>query len=87
MNHWPYEVSPWSMDDILSAVKDDDWQALRLSLKGIPTEEKLDRLEEYMASIDGRSANEAWRMHCRIDNYINALKRGGQLNMQMEVVR
>jgi hypothetical protein len=83
--------------EILSYVKDPAWQKFRESLKGLPTTEKLDRLAAYRkvhyrvgsnADLDDMDWTPLSRAHqVRIDNYINALRRGGQLNHKLEVVR
>lgn len=67
------------------AIDDEDWQRFRRSLKGISTKDKLERLCEYY--LDKAE-------HClygdlepcgdcdiciRVDNYVKALCRGGQL--------
>jgi hypothetical protein len=78
-------------DRIKAAVDNDEWQRFRLSLKGLPTHEKLTELYAYYsrtahthASIDlpGGSATHG-RDTCvgciRVDNYLKALCRGGQI--------
>lgn len=62
---------------IAEAVDDEEWQKFRLSLKGISTQAKLGLLQTY------------WSLHCmnddyddlwiRVDNYLKALARGGQI--------
>lgn len=92
-NIWLRRVDSWSMEDILDAVNDADWQAFRLSLKGKNTEVKLDMLDDYMERASARLGageidKDEYRKECiRVDNYINALKRGGQLNMALEAVK
>lgn len=76
---------------IAEAVDDTSWQMFRLSMKGKPTAEKLDMLEEYFD--DWHSSHdlhtEIVNMDCdiciRIDNYIKALCRGGQLEPGMTI--
>ena len=78
MKEWPHKVSVTPIRDVLQAVKDDRWQSFRLSLKGVSTETKLQRLHEYRtSSMKKGNLPEVERL--RIDNYINALLRGGQL--------
>ena len=92
-NIWLRKVDSWSMEEILDAVDDADWQAFRLSLKGKATTRKLEMLDDYMERASARLAageidKDEYRKECiRVDNYINALKRGGQLNMALEVVK
>lgn len=81
MKKWPHSLWTLSKDQIKEhCVNDLEWQKFRLTLKGLPTEEKLDRLNEWRAA-GGVIA------HIQVTNYINALKRGGQLNMALEVQR
>lgn len=82
MNQWPYEVKSHSMAAIQQAVNDADWQNFRLTLKGRSTPEKLDML---FAHIQFNNVGHATSI--RVDNYINALKRGGQLDEHCRVQR
>jgi hypothetical protein len=59
--------------EIMEAVKDSDWQEFRISLKGLPTKRKLERLAVWKEDHKGRKAE------VQVENYINALKRGGQI--------
>ena len=77
MKTWPYPVSGMTQAEILLAVRDDNWQAFRRSLKGITTEEKLKRLLWYRRNASDPGNTKA--IYIRVDNYINALLRGGQL--------
>ena len=85
-NIWLRKVDSWSQEEILAAVDDPDWQAFRVSLKGVATEGKLDMLDDYMERASARLSvgeidKDGYRLECiRVDNYINALKRGGQLD-------
>jgi hypothetical protein len=68
---------------IAQAVDDEDWQEIRLSMKGIPTESKLKMLEWYYGYGDHQYITKECDdcdVCIRIDNYIKALCRGGQLN-------
>lgn len=87
MHKWPYKVESWSMPEILEATKSEHWQKFRKSLKGLSTRQKLLLLEEYQMCQEGMSDEDVELRLIRVDNYINALKRGGQLNMQLEVQR
>jgi hypothetical protein len=83
VNKWPYTVTGLTKEEILQAVKDGEWQEFRLSLKGLSTQEKLERLEERMLKEERRNGGGLSReQEVRIDNYINALLRGGQLIRQ-----
>lgn len=88
MDHWPYEVSNLTQVEIAKFVNDANWQTFRLSLKGISTGFKLRMLQQHRASckrLNGRELSRADQV--RIDNYINALKRGGQLDASNKVVK
>lgn len=61
---------------IAEAVDDEDWQKFRLSMKGQSTERKLNMLEEYYNAHVGEDED---NVTIRVDNYIKALCRGGQL--------
>ena len=72
---------------IAVAVDDEEWQKFRVSMKGKSTQEKLLMLREYMQQtrhthpVDWLTPYDL--VHCdvciRLDNYIKALSRGGQL--------
>lgn len=92
MDRWPYQVDAYTSLEVQQfCVFDESWQKFRLSLKGLPTEHKLNRLHEYREGImlyNSAHMGEAYlprRHQVQIDNYINALKRGGQLDMNLEV--
>ena len=82
---------------IAEAVDNEEWQRFRVSMKGKSTAEKLDMLEEYYEQqrvlgyraeypndrrefLDDRHYED---VKIRIDNYIKALCRGGQLEAGM----
>jgi hypothetical protein len=63
---------------IAEAVDNEEWQKFRLSLKGIPTQDKLALLLAYMDERwDGSPDTED--EYIRVDNYLKALARGGQI--------
>lgn len=77
-----------------------EWQLFRVSLKGLTTSEKLYMLDNRMQFFDANDLKEvvidrdskidsarAYRERCRIDNYIGALIRGGQLSTDLKVQR
>lgn len=90
MNRWPHSIESTTVSEITEyCVNDALWQRFRLSLKGVSTPQKLDRLyarhgEALVLAPDGQSMR---RVQVQTDNYLNALKRGGQLNDHNEVVR
>ena len=92
---WKYQDRKkiWSVENIAYAVYTsttaEAWQQFRVSLKNCSTQWKLKRLElryERMLTMEAGS-EERMLEECRIDNYIGALRRGGQLNTKLEVVR
>jgi len=78
MTSWPHKVLPMTRDEIQHAIDDDRWQHLRLSMKGMTTENKLRELHAYRVS-EMTHTGIPRVVQVRIDNYINALLRGGQL--------
>lgn len=89
---WEYPVKPYTSWEVqMYATNDKDWQRFRLTLKGCPTFKKLEMLRIRRASYCNVSTPPSLfpirRIQVQLDNYINALKRGGQLNMKLEVVK
>jgi hypothetical protein len=69
---------------IAEAVDDEEWQKFRVSLKGQSTRDKLQKLREYYNDEGhGCAFYEPHPENCdvciRVDNYLKALARGGQL--------
>ena len=63
-------------------VRDSDWQAIRLSMKGINTVDKLEVLHAYWdrhhdTAVVGGGYNV---VEIQVGNYLGALRRGGQLD-------
>jgi hypothetical protein len=90
MIRWPYELVSYTTREVNTYCSNDElWQQFRLTLKGLSTERKLDKLfvrHESNKLFDETS--EDMRRHAVQEaNYINALKRGGQLTMDLEVQR
>jgi hypothetical protein len=102
MDSWPYGLTSYSPEEVrVFCVQDVEWQRHRLGMKGIPTRDKLHMLELWAQGRNAhgvfRSSSEEggedlrWGF-CRatdvqISNYLNALKRGGQLDMNLRVKR
>lgn len=88
MNQWPHPVKSYTVEEVKQfCVKDSHWQVFRLHLKGWPTTSKLEMLETWLKG-NGHSTNSNLRAtEVQVDNYLNALKRGGQLDMQLRVQR
>ena len=55
-------------------IRDPAWQEFRKSLKGIPTTEKLNQLSGWL-----KKQKHSTQSNVQVSNYLNALKRGGQL--------
>lgn len=75
-------------EEIHKVIKDEAWQRLRVSLKGKSTYIKLQQCSLYIKSFDEGSSDEARRRaNVQVMNYLNALKRGGQLTAEGMVQR
>ena len=65
-----------------------EWQKFRVSLKGQSTELKLHRLERRYERMQAAADKDEFELErIRIGNYIGALRRGGQLNEDMEIMK
>ena len=87
---WPREVQSMTATEIQRAVYSDSWQRFRRLLKGMPTREKLDQLNWYLERRLEESGGEIIDRDAQVcvDNYINALLRGGQLvRDQFNIIR
>lgn len=88
---WPFKPSVWTKAQVRYAVYESDtadvWQQFRVSLKGCETPKKLARLYSRFIYGDNLNKVEKTLEKCRIDNYIGALVRGGQLNKGLWIVR
>lgn len=89
MREWPMDTHPvqagYSPDRVQEwCVRDGEWQQVRLSMKGIPTEEKLMTLKAYWDRKAGLGLAPE-RVVCQVSNYLGALRRGGQLDMENRV--
>lgn len=91
---WPGATpDSWSQDRVQYSVYEapdhEEWQKFRVSLKGQSTRMKLLRLflysREHMSSADSIKTYDIYK--CRVDNYLGALVRGGQLSSSLEIVR
>lgn len=70
------KVSP---EEVQEAVKDVQWQQIRLSMKGMLLEDKYKTLVAYLEFKQDMlvDEHELRMVHVRITNYITALSRGG----------
>lgn len=69
-----YKYGPVDSTTIAPSVRDPEWQKFRLSMKGVRTITKINMLRDWYVSRGG--SLKAW---VQVTNYLNALKRGGQL--------
>lgn len=88
MKKWPMDLMPvqpgyYAPDVQQYCVRDAMWQEFRKKMKGVPTEQKLDMLKEWWS----KNLHAPGRTEVQVGNYLGALRRGGQLNMNNEVVR
>jgi hypothetical protein len=69
--------------NVQEAVADPEWQQFRRSLKGMDTASKLNNLGDYYEQqyhdVVCNIAPSSCRVCVRVDNYLKALARGGQL--------
>lgn len=89
VDKWPYHLSVLTQEEIRWATEDENWQAFRMSLKGLDTRVKLAKLLSRYETWMRTEVDPRLRRRCQIqvDNYLNALKRGGQINGNCEYVR
>lgn len=64
-------------NETLAAIKDEDWQVLRQSLKGQPLELKHTALAHWIKVSPNAIA--LHRRQLQVGNYVNALRRAGQV--------
>lgn len=84
MSGWEYVTH--GREEIRDAVyrhqSHESWQFFRVGLHGLSTQIKLYCLAWYWAQ-----GNREWVRKIRIDNYLGALIRGGQLNDRLEIMK
>lgn len=69
-------------------VQNEEWQKLRLSLKGLITAEKLHRLEKYWDDWKFITSSDPFmfsKIEVQVGNYLGALRRGGQLDADNQI--
>lgn len=71
---WSSLIIPTTKAETLVAVRVPEWQALRLSLLGMPLEYKYRELTRWLH--EPSSIPQTTR-RIQVANYVNALKRGG----------
>lgn len=85
-DRWEHDIQHLSQQEILTAVKCERWQTVRRGMKGTTTTEKLKTCEWWLTNGCSECCDKH-RRSVQVDNYINALKRGGQLDLEGNVVR
>ena len=84
-DRWSITVEDWAQSFVQLCVYRagdvEKWQRFRVCLKGLSTSEKLAFLLAYFNTFAHRQDESTYEKEkCRIDNYIGALVRGGQLS-------
>ena len=64
-----------------------EWQRVRLSMKGVPTYEKLAILKAHWDKHKVHDGSVTTACHVQVYNYLGALRRGGQLDANNRVRR
>lgn len=84
MKKWLYKINYVSRYDVIvHCVNDFEWQMFRIKvLKGISTEHKLAQLDAWI-----RDHHSSFASKCQVDNYLGALKRGGQIDSEGNVLK
>lgn len=88
---WEWPIESWSYPQVEFAIYNApdalNWQLFRVSMKRLDTYEKLAMLYSYyQGEFEGQPLEKQAIEKCRIDNYILALRRGGLLNQNYEVI-
>lgn len=84
MPGWQYNIHGRDeiRDVVYRAPDAEDWQRFRVGLHGLSTQTKLYCLAWYYSS-----PSSTYWYKIRIDNYLGALIRGGQLNDKLEILK
>lgn len=78
---WPYDAErSWPRNLIADAISDNNWQGYRKSLKGLDTVDKLKHLQTWYIESLKRPSVYRWKCRVQVENYLGALRRGGQLD-------
>jgi hypothetical protein len=77
-----FNVRSLTKAEIMSAIKDSDWQAFRLTLHYVPLNTRLTRLFEYLNGGNDLATAPFEVRHVVVINYLNALARGGMLDLE-----
>lgn len=88
MRAWTHALESYSPEQVREyCVKDTNWQRCRLSMKGVRTEKKLDICWAWLNRETIAGGTISLRTKIQVSNYINALKRGGQLHVDGTIKR
>lgn len=83
MMRWIFSVGYTTKEEIfdycVKDVLDRGWQIHRIKMKGLTTYAKLEELADWRAKWIRNGSELPRDVQVQIDNYINALLRGGQL--------
>lgn len=84
MKKWYRKINYVSRYDVIvHCVNDFEWQKFRLgTLKGLSTEQKLLHLVAWL-----NEHMNSFAATCQVDNYLGALKRGGQIDSEGNVLK
>ena len=84
MQKWEREICYVSRYEVIKyCVNDFDWQQFRINvLKGTSTAAKLELLKDWLVRYKCNRASV-----CQVDNYLGALKRGGQISATGEILK
>lgn len=84
MDYWPHQVCYYTAAEVQDyCVQDPVWQVFRMTMKGCTTNQKLDMLKQYRSC----TYTNRRRLQVQVDNYLQALRRGGLLDSNFQVVR
>ena len=84
-NRWEHDVQHLTHHQIATAISCPAWQVYRIRMKGTATQAKLIRCEWWLEHGCSHCSEETRGV--QVDNYINALKRGGQLGLDGSIVK
>lgn len=89
---WEWPIDSYTVEytefAVYHAATHEDWQKFRVSLKGCSTQLKILRLEKRLFRANALECIAEEKLeHCRIANYIRALRRVGILNSSYRIVQ
>ena len=77
--NWHHLIfASYGIQEVLIAVKDPAWQAVRISMLGEPLQRKMQILEDWLNTPDEITEEmHGYHKKVQVTNYVHALKRGG----------